>query len=165
MAVVDAMLRGIPVMASNYGGLIEAKLGTDYLMPVRPIENFEDQLDENMMPIAVMPDQDVVPWYDALSCLLSDRALYDHQSAAARQAASRFVAGLSVESFENFLSRLSTEPKAGSQQFFAAPIDSDIETVESGAVKMSGAIAALTPEQKALLILRLRKNAADRERS
>src|SRR5262249_26092009 len=57
MAVVDAMLRGIPVMASNYGGLIEAKLGTDYLMPVHPIERFEDQLDENMLPTAVMPDQ------------------------------------------------------------------------------------------------------------
>ena len=35
MAVVDAMLRKIPVLASNLGGLIEAKLGTDYLLPVK----------------------------------------------------------------------------------------------------------------------------------
>jgi len=165
MAVVDAMLRGIPVMASNYGGLIEAKLGTDYLMPVHPIERFEDQLDENMLPTAVMPDQDIDPWHEALSCLLSDRTLHERQSAAARQAALRFVAGLGIEPFENFLSRLSTEPNAGTQQFLAAPIGQDIKSMESRAVRRNGTIADLTPEQKALLILRLRKNAANREKS
>ena len=61
MAVVDAMLRGIPVLASNYGGLAEAKLGTDYLLPVHPIQRFEDYLDENMLPVPVVPEQDVGP--------------------------------------------------------------------------------------------------------
>jgi len=135
------------------------------LMPVHPIERFEDQLDENMLPTAVMPDQDIDPWHEALSCLLSDRTLHERQSAAARQAALRFVAGLGVEPFENFLSRLSTEPNAGTQQFLAAPIGQDIKSMESRAVRRNGTIADLTPEQKALLILRLRKNAANREKS
>ena len=35
--VVEAMLRGIPVLASNAGGLPEAKLGIDYVLPVNSI--------------------------------------------------------------------------------------------------------------------------------
>ena len=32
LVVVEAMLRGIPVLASNVGGLVEAKLGVDYIL-------------------------------------------------------------------------------------------------------------------------------------
>ena len=35
---VEAMLRGVPVATSNVGGLPEAMMGVDYLLPVRPIE-------------------------------------------------------------------------------------------------------------------------------
>ena len=35
--VVEAMLRGVPVIASNTGGLPEAKLGVPYVLPVTPI--------------------------------------------------------------------------------------------------------------------------------
>ena len=87
MAAVDAMLRGIPVLASNCGGLPEAKLGTDFVLPVRPIERFEDRLDENLLPAPVVPPQDVAPWRDALARLLADRALYERQSEAAYAAA------------------------------------------------------------------------------
>jgi glycosyltransferase involved in cell wall biosynthesis len=86
MAAVDAMLRGIPVLASHHGGLIEAKLGTDYLLPVKPIESFEDRLDDNLLPVPIVPTQDVGPWQNALSRLVSDRDLYARQSAAARDA-------------------------------------------------------------------------------
>ncbi|MGH7832597.1 MAG: glycosyltransferase family 4 protein, partial [Candidatus Binatia bacterium] len=112
MAVVDAMLRGIPVLASNYGGLIEAKLGTDYLLPVQPIERFEDRLDENLLPVPIVPQQSVDPWLNALSGLLSDADLYERQSVAARDAALSFVSGLSVEPFEDLLLRLAVEPQA-----------------------------------------------------
>ena len=161
MAVVDTMLRGIPVLASNYGGLVEAKLGTDYLLPVRPIERFEDYLDENMLPVPVVPDQDIGPWQNALSRLLSDRSFHERQSAAARDAASRFVASLNVEPLENFLLHLVAEPKAGRQQFSATLKDQGGHGAESDTVKKNE-VADLTPEQQALLILRLRKNAARR---
>ena len=160
MAVVDAMLRGIPVLASNHGGLVEAKLGTDYLLPVHPIERFEDYLDENMLPVPLVPKQEIGPWQNALSRLLSDRALHERQSAAAHDAALRFVSGLGVEPFEDFLLRLVAEPKASRQQFLGALKDQGVPGAESGTERRSEAIADLTPEQQALLILRLRKNAA-----
>ena len=37
MVVVDAMLRGIPVLAADHGALPEAALGTARLLPVTPI--------------------------------------------------------------------------------------------------------------------------------
>jgi glycosyltransferase involved in cell wall biosynthesis len=162
MAVIDAMLRGIPVLASNHGGLVEAKLGTDYLLPVHPIERFEDRLDENMLPIPVVPKQDIDPWQNALNRLLSDRALYERQSAAAHAAASTFVSSLGVESLEDFLLRLPTESLAGRRQSLRAPEDEDRRGAESDKVRRSEEIADLTPQQQALLILRLRKNAANR---
>jgi glycosyltransferase involved in cell wall biosynthesis len=162
MTVVDAMLRGIPVLASNYGGLVEAKLGTDYLLAVHPIEHFEDALDENMLPIPVVPEQEIGPWREALSCLLSDHALHERQSAAAYHAALRFVSCLDVEPLEDFLFRLSTEPKTSRRQFLDAPVEQSIHEAESETVKRTADIADLTPEQQALLMLRLRKNAANR---
>ena len=164
MAVVDAMLRGIPVLASNYGGLVEAKLGTDYLLPVHPIERFEDRLDENMLPVPVVPEQDIGPWQNALSHLLSDRALHERQSAAAHDAALRFVSSLGVEPLEEFLLCLATEPKASPQQFLGTLKDHGMHEAEADAVKRSEKIADLTPEQQALLILRLRRNAVSREK-
>jgi glycosyltransferase involved in cell wall biosynthesis len=50
ITVVEAMLRGIPVLASNIGGLPEAKLGTDFLLPVTAIERFTEELDERLIP-------------------------------------------------------------------------------------------------------------------
>ena len=164
MAVVDAMLRGIPVLASNYGGLVEAKLGTDYLLPVHPIERFEDYLDENMLPVPLVPKQEIGPWQDALSRLLSDRALHERQSAAAHDAALRFVSRLGVEPFEDFLLRLVAEPKTSRRQISVTLKDQGAQGAESGTEGRSEAIADLTPEQQALLILRLRKNAASREK-
>ncbi|MGH9895567.1 MAG: glycosyltransferase family 4 protein, partial [bacterium] len=66
MSVVDAMLRGIPVLAGAYGGLVEAKLGTDYLLPVRPIERYEERLDDNLLPVPIVPTQDIDPWQNLL---------------------------------------------------------------------------------------------------
>ncbi len=149
MAVVDAMLRAIPVLASNYGGLVEAKLGTDYLIPVRPIEHFEDQLDANLLPTPIVPTQDVGPWHLALSGLLSNRETYDRQSALARDAALKFVSGLSVRPFEDWLVQLATVSR--SKQSFSAP-SSESEAFSS--------VADLSPEHLALLVRRLRKKKA-----
>lgn len=153
MAVVDAMLRGIPVLASDCGGLAEAKLGTDYLLPVRPIERFADQLDDKMLPVAVIPEQDITPWRAGLSALLSDCALYERQSAAGRAAALKFISGLSIEPFETLLIQLGAKSRSGSKPHLGA---------EMKIYSQSSTVADLTPEQRALLMLRLRKNASHR---
>lgn len=76
MAVVDAMLRGIPTLAADHGALPAAKLGTRYLLPVSPIVRYLDRLGPNMLPVPVVPEQDIAPWRSALEGLLSDRGLY-----------------------------------------------------------------------------------------
>jgi hypothetical protein len=72
-------------------------LGTDFVLPVRPIERFTDRQDANAVTEPVVPEQGIAPWRDALVRLLGDRDLYARQSAAAREAAHRFVACLGVE--------------------------------------------------------------------
>jgi amino acid adenylation domain-containing protein len=165
MAVIDAMLRGIPVLAADHGGLTEAKLGSDYLLPVRPIERFEDRLDENLLPVPIVPKQDIDPWKNALTDLISDRGLYARQSAAARDAALNFARALTVEPFENFLHRLGTEAKPGKSRFPARSDSNSQASARDDDNPMPETLANLTPEQQALLMLRLRKKAADRAKT
>lgn len=102
--VVDAMLRGVPVLASNVGGLPEAKLGVDYVLPVNMVERYE--LDGEMQVQPVIPAQDVRPWAETLNRVLTDRALYKRLSLASREAALAFVSGLGPIPFERYLEGL-----------------------------------------------------------
>ena len=103
LAVVDAMLRGIPVLAADHGALPEAKLGTEFLLAVRPIAGFRDDLDENYLLAPIVLEQDAAPWSAALSELLGERSTYDRHSEHAWRAANDFVRGLSIEPFERAL--------------------------------------------------------------
>src|ERR1700691_361903 len=138
--VVEGMVRGVPVIASNIGGIPEAKLGVDYLLPVRPIERYEARFDDRMVPLADVPPQDIRPWQAALERLLSDRKHYHELSRASRQAALAEAAGLSVRPFEALL-----------------------ESVEKSAARPAPAwqgeapAPPLSPDRRRLLALRLRR--------
>src|SRR3954453_14397848 len=136
LIVMEAMLRGIPVVASDSGGLKEAKRGAGYIIPVQTIERYQPVFDEHAMPKPVVQPNDIAPWIAAIEELLGDRAAYERESAASREAAGRFVRGLDAAQLERFLCAL--RPAATSQ---AKP---EPLTVES-----------LSPEKRALLLQRL----------
>lgn len=72
LIVTEAQLRGIPVIASNSGGLPEAKVNVPPIIPINPVTGH--QRDEN--GDYIIPDQDIGPWEEALEKLMTDREEY-----------------------------------------------------------------------------------------
>ncbi len=142
--VLEAMERGVPVMAGNLGGLPEAKLGVPYILPVNPVKRYLPAVDENMVPVADVPPQDVAPWKQALGRLVTDRAHWDEISDISRRAALEYGDRATVWPFEAFLSSLAGKPK---------------KRVEAAAAETS-ALDRLSPEQRKLLAIRLTRRAA-----
>ena len=138
--VLEALLRGVPVLAANVGGIPEAMMGVPYLLPVNRIVHYETRLDEQMVPIAQVPPQELGPWQDALARLTTDHEHYDAVAAQSRRAALDYARELHAGHFEKLL--------FGGRQ-----------RKDSGAPVVRPAFEALTPEKRKLLALRLRKQA------
>lgn len=142
LIAMEALLRGLPVISSDSGGLAEANQGTGFVIPVKPVQRFEAVFDENHMPRPVTVEQDIPPWENALRLLLTDRALYESECERSRMAAEQFVSRLRASDFEDLLYRLPQR---------AAELDPDNSTP---------AVDRLTPAQKALLLRKLKERNA-----
>jgi surfactin synthase thioesterase subunit/glycosyltransferase involved in cell wall biosynthesis len=140
--VIETMLRGVPVTAANVGGIHEAKLGVPYLLPVRPIEQYESRVDEQMVPVAHVPEQNLGPWRDALARLLEDRSHWTEIATASRRAALDYAQKLHVGHFEALLEKVGAKPAKGK-------VGAKSEQAED-----------LSPEKKKLIGVLLRKRAS-----
>ncbi len=140
LAAMEAMLRGIPVLASPSGALPETTLGAHGLLPVEPIEAYTGSLDERQIPVPIVPQQHPEPWIAAVSRLLKDPEHYEAQSAAAREAANDHVATLSAAAFGELLGQ--ARPLAGSPGGGRA----------AAAVNQLDLVAELSLEQRSLLM-------------
>jgi glycosyltransferase involved in cell wall biosynthesis len=129
LIVMEAMLRGLPVIASDSGGLVEAKRGTGFVVPVRPVVRYLPEFDETHMPRPVIPEQEIGPWAAAIESIMSDRSVYDAEAQRSRAVALEFVSRLDVADFERLLLSLKAAPP----------------------------VRQLTPGQRALLARRLRE--------
>ncbi|MEU6730502.1 glycosyltransferase family 4 protein [Nonomuraea wenchangensis] len=102
---VEAMLRGVPVLAADVGGLAEAKRGVPYLLPVAPIERYE-AAPGHARPVPVVPAQDLTPWLAALRRLMDDPAHHAALAERSADAARAFVRGLDPDALETYLTAL-----------------------------------------------------------
>jgi surfactin synthase thioesterase subunit/glycosyltransferase involved in cell wall biosynthesis len=140
--IMEAMLRGVPVMAADVGGIPEAKLGVPYLLPVRQIEHYEPRVDEQMVPVACVPAQEIGPWRAALARLVEDPAHWSQVALASRRAALEYAKELHAGHFEKLLEQVCTAPARS-----------------KAAVRVSKT-EDLSPNKKKLLSLLLRKRAS-----
>lgn len=100
---IEAMLRGLPVVGSRLGGLPETLRGIDYTVPVQPITSYRSRFDERLVPIPVLPNQDVEPWVKAMEELFSNARHLLSLSDRSRAAALEYTASIDIGGFEVFL--------------------------------------------------------------
>ena len=94
---IESMLRGIPVLASDHGGLQEAALGLPFSLPVNPIVFRRDPSDPGARAQEEVPPQPLGPWLAALDRVMSDRDFYVDLSERAWRRASEFARSASWE--------------------------------------------------------------------
>jgi glycosyltransferase involved in cell wall biosynthesis len=147
-SVVEAMLRGIPVLSSDSGALREAKLGVDYLLPVNPIPGYRVETDSVGLPIPIIPEQNVEPWVNALETVLNNRNVYQRISVESRAAAEAFIEETRVERFISYLTNVKYFEKSEHDKSTVKRVEKSYQTIKH--------IDTLTPKQKALLVHKLK---------
>lgn len=103
--VVEAMLRGIPVIASRIGGLPEAIQGCDYMIPVEPITDYKKDINNIGFPTPIVPEQNIDLWIKSIQELLN-RDRYTQLSQLAREKAYDFVNHIGIFQFIDYFQEI-----------------------------------------------------------
>lgn len=106
LVVMEAHLRGIPVLASNAGALADAMLGLDYVLPVKPIDGKRDD-----RGVYVPPEQNIEPWVKALNEVMNDKSTYAKLSKNSRETAQKWLKNVDETALERWLVNLRANQK------------------------------------------------------
>ncbi|KAK4147360.1 glycosyltransferase [Dichotomopilus funicola] len=97
IVVTEAQLRGIPVIASNAGGLPEAKIGLPYCIPVKEVTG-----ERHPNGDYVVADQDIAPWADALTKVMGNKEEYNALQALTADTAAAWLNQLDSHAHERW---------------------------------------------------------------
>ena len=97
LVVVEAHLRGIPVISSDAGALSESMLGLEYIVPVNPIQGERGEDLEY-----TIPEQNVQPWVEVLNKLMSDQAEYERISDKVRNTTEQWLRDMDQSAVETW---------------------------------------------------------------
>lgn len=98
IVVTEAQLRGIPVIASNAGGLPEAKIGIPYCIPVNEVTGARHPNGDY-----IVPDQDIAPWEQALEKVMTDSAAYQQLATLTATKAGEWMRAADPRAHEKWL--------------------------------------------------------------
>ena len=98
IVVIEAHLRGIPVVSSNAGALPEAMLGLDYMIPVNPIAGERDE--EGAYRV---PEQNIGLWVETIDKLMKDRSEYLKLSSRVRNTTELWLKNLDEMALHDWL--------------------------------------------------------------
>ncbi|RBR20062.1 uncharacterized protein FIESC28_05341 [Fusarium coffeatum] len=98
MVVVEAHLRGIPVVASNAGAVPEAMLGLDYIIPVNAISGEHDETG-----CYIIPEQDIQPWARVVTRLMEDKSEYEKTSLYVRNVTQQWLESRDITEIERWM--------------------------------------------------------------
>jgi len=106
IVVIEAMLRGIPVLTSDAGGLVESKLGVEYNIPVKVIPKKREEHTLGCCGMYEVPEQDPKQWIDTIRAVLNNEDRYEELAQRSYDTANRYVEKLDNSMYEKVLYKL-----------------------------------------------------------
>lgn len=97
LVITEAMLAGVPVIASEVGGIPEVMLGTGICLPVAGVEWTADRIGR-IRPRA--PRQPVRPWISATALVMEDKQYWLGARATGRRAVARWLRRIDIAELE-----------------------------------------------------------------
>jgi glycosyltransferase involved in cell wall biosynthesis len=98
IVVIEAHIRGIPVICSDAGALPEAMRNLAHVIPVKPIDGARD-----VNGIYIVPEQEIEPWAKTLNELMSNRAMYDNLAEEVRTKTVKWLRDMDENALERWL--------------------------------------------------------------
>jgi glycosyltransferase involved in cell wall biosynthesis len=98
IVVIEAHLRGIPVVCSDAGALPEAMRGLAHTIPVKAINGERDA-----NGVYFVPEQDFEPWARTLNELMNNKTSYENLAMEVREKTVQWLEDMDESALERWL--------------------------------------------------------------